>query len=88
MAVTSGAVVSIKVSKADDLATFMLEHADTGAWEIFILWSPAGVPFDHIYHATWLSMLRDAIARSLRVQVGHPDDGALVTELAIWRPST
>ena len=88
MAVTSGAIVSMKVSQGSDLATFWIEEEGTGINELFILWEPPGIPFDYIYHSAWLSILRDAIAHSLSVDVGHDDSSAIVTELAILRPST
>ena len=85
MAITSGTVGSMKVSQVSDLATFWIEDGDTGTRELFILWEPPSAPFDPIYHSTWVSMLRDAIAHSLPVDVGHGDHSAIVTELAILR---
>jgi hypothetical protein len=87
MAITSGAVANIKVSRASDLAAFWMEEEDTGTPEMFILWDPPSTPFDPIYHNAWLSMLRDAIAHSWPVSVAHADDSDIVTELTVARPA-
>lgn len=87
MAVTSGAISSMKVNQGFEFATFWIEEEGTGTPELFILWDLPSAPFDDFYHRIWLSMLRDAIAHSLPVAVGHDDDSAIVTELAILRPS-
>jgi hypothetical protein len=85
MAVTSGKVANLKVSKNFDVAYFWIEEKDTGTPELFILWETPAVPYDYIYHSVWLSMLRDAIAYDLPVEIGHDDDSAIVVEVVIAR---
>ena len=86
MATTTGTVIKLKVSQGGLAATFMLKEADSGDNELFILWWPSTADFDYIYHSAWLAMLRDAIVHSLPVNVGHEEDSAVATTLAINAP--
>jgi hypothetical protein len=87
MPVKTGTVECVRVSES---AAFTRIQGTDGVDETFILWYAPGtqIPrtltsFTRIVHSMWLSMLREAQANSLTVQVFHPTNSAEVTALQL-----
>lgn len=82
MAVTSGKIGGMKVSQVSDLASIWIEEDDSSR-SFFLIWYPTWAPYDYVYHSIWVSMLRDALVHSLRVDIAHEEDSVYVQEVGI-----
>jgi hypothetical protein len=79
---------TVKCLRVNETFGFTTIQESPGETETFILWFGTTIPssltsFTRIAHSMWVSMLREAHANGLTVQISHPTNSAVVSDVQL-----